>query len=170
MSSELLLYENDVFEEGGSESGEEDSIILTHPKFIMMEAELKEMKSELEYHKNLCKQLQKVAISHAQRELDDKFIVGAADRSDDVEGSGEVIEEKPVEEVGEGSNAKKSGGKKTGSKKTKVDLYVDEMMAAPRHSVVMDEIMEKIDLPWDKKKPSRGFMREYLRMKFHNVL
>jgi hypothetical protein len=112
---------------------------LHHPHVMSLESRVKELEQELEYHKGLCRQLQSIAIDKAHEQLNEKF-------------TEEAVEIK----------AKKSGGR---SGSTKVDMFVEERLQDPER--VVDEIKEMVALNWSKKHPSRGFIREYLRMKYH---
>lgn len=134
-----LTYDNDIFEV--------DNAIeqLHHPHVMSLESRVKELEQELEYHKGLCRQLQSIAIDKAHEQLNEKFTEQAV----------EAVEVKAKKSTGSGG----SGGS------TKVDKFVEERLQDPER--VVDEIKEMVALNWSKKRPSRGFIREYLRMKYH---
>jgi len=135
----MNTYENDVFVE-------DDEPIHLHPHVIMLQNKLNDAMNDLEYHRNLCKQLQSIAITKAQGELDMKF-------------GGEKEVEANVK-----TGEKRAGG---GGTKTRVDAYVEEQLQNPDR--VMDEVRNVVALDWSKKKPSRGLVKEYLRAKYHTI-
>lgn len=149
MAAADIIYKNDAFEDDADAA---DAIRL-HPEFIKMEATLKELERDLDYHKTLCRQLQTVAISGG----------GAPQKHAENVETSEGDEEQEQEH--EHEQQAKPRAKAQSSKKTKVDVFVEEMMSNP--GAVTEEVCDAVKLAWDKKKPSRGFMKEYLRMKFH---